>query len=89
MKIPDTPEDTLIGIIVDCAFPVYGENPCKKNYFPAPVLVIFLEGLIGPGGFVWAGNSSPWGLEWGVCRGGRAGFGIALCFLCGRVFSIG
>jgi hypothetical protein len=25
-----------------------------------PVFVIFFEGLMGPGGFVWAGNSSPW-----------------------------
>jgi hypothetical protein len=37
--------------------------PAVKIYFRAPVFVTFLEGLIGPGGFVWAGNSSPWGWE--------------------------
>jgi hypothetical protein len=66
-----------------------GEPLEGKIYFRAPVFVTFLEGLIGPGGFVWAGNSSPCGLVWGVCRGERAGFGIALCFLCGRGFSRG
>ena len=44
MKIPDTPEDTLIGIIVDCAFPVYGENPYKK-LFPGAGLGHFFRGL--------------------------------------------
>jgi hypothetical protein len=33
------------------------------NHFFAPLLVIFLAGLIGLGGFVWEGNSSPWGWE--------------------------
>jgi hypothetical protein len=28
-----------------------------------PVFVIFFEGLMGPGGFVWVGSSSPWGCE--------------------------
>ena len=36
-----------------------GMHEIKKIYFLAPVFVIFLEGLIGLGGFVWAGNSSP------------------------------
>jgi hypothetical protein len=61
----------------------------EKIYFRAPVFVTFFEGLIGPGGFVCAGNSSPWGWEWGVCRGGRTGFGRVLCFLWGRGFSAG
>jgi hypothetical protein len=31
----------------------------KKDQGREPVLVTFFEGLIGPGEFVWAGNSSP------------------------------
>ena len=51
----------------------------KKNYGLEPDLVSFFEGLIGPGGLVWGGSSSPWGWEWGVCFGGSTGFFMALC----------
>jgi hypothetical protein len=50
----------------------------KKDQDLEPVLVTFFEGLIGPGGFVWAGNSSPCGCEWGVCFGASTGFFTAL-----------
>jgi hypothetical protein len=50
MPAPDIPDEK-------------GIPPAKNFYFLAPVFVTFLEGLIGPGGFVWAGNSSPWGWE--------------------------
>jgi hypothetical protein len=51
----------------------------KKGYFFAPVWVIFFAGLMGLGGFVCEGSSSPWGWEWGVCFFGSAGFFIGLC----------
>jgi len=54
-----------------------------NNHCFVPVLVIFLAGLMGFGGFVWAGNSSPWGWECGVCFLGRTGFFTALCSGCG------
>jgi hypothetical protein len=50
-----------------------------NNHFFAPVRVIFFAGLIGLGGFVWAGSSSPWGRECGVCFFGSVGFFIGLC----------
>jgi hypothetical protein len=61
----------------------------KKDQGREPVLVTFFEGLIGPGGFVWAGNSSPCGCEWGECFGARTGFFIALCGGCGKGCSAG
>ena len=60
-----------------------------KNQGLDPVLVNFFEGLIGPGGLVWGGNSSPWGWEWGVCLGGRTGFLMVLCGGWGRGWSEG
>jgi hypothetical protein len=40
----------------------------QGRYRAFPVFVIFFDGLMGDGGFVWAGSSSPWGWEWASWR---------------------
>ena len=60
-----------------------GKRGDAPHLFFAPVFVIFLAGLIGLGWFVWAGSSSPWGWECGVCFFGSTGFLMGLCSGCG------
>jgi len=67
------------GIVdVDINQSIYGQGDRTQQVVRSqrfePVLVNFLDGLIGPGGLVCGGSSSPWGWEWGVCPGESFGF---------------